>query len=143
MPIIAPPATLAPATAAGFPAAADLILSELRGAVRVGGSGRAGDAIALLLGADRILAAGAGRSRLALAMGAIGLMHLGLASISRRRDGAPDRRGAGAFWQRRAPGRPKASCIAAEVAKRAGATVIALDGRSNRDWRSLPASSSG
>jgi 6-phospho-3-hexuloisomerase len=79
MPPIALPGTLAPAAAAGFPAAVDLILPELQGAVATVDPAALERAIALLLGADRILAAGAGRSRLALAMGAMRLMHLGLA----------------------------------------------------------------
>ena len=67
------------AAASGFPAAADLILSELRGAVASIEPAALQDAARLLLGADRVFAAGAGRSRLALGMGAMRLMHFGLA----------------------------------------------------------------
>src|SRR6266404_9115192 len=126
MPIIALPATLAPAAAAGFPAAADLILSELRGAVASVDPAALEDAIALLLGADRILAAGAGRSRLALAMGAMRLMHLGLAVHIAGEVTAPPIGAGDVLLAASGSGETQGIVHAAEVAKRTGATVIAL-----------------
>jgi len=103
---IALPGTLAAATAAELPAATDLILSELRGAVASVDPAALEHAIALLLGAERILAAGAGRSRLALAMGAMRLMPLGLAIHVAGEVTAPPRSAPGrCCWRRPAPAR--------------------------------------
>ena len=63
MPDTLAPAARAAAAAEGFPAAADLILSELGAAVAAVDRAALQNAVSLLLGAERIFAGGAGRSR--------------------------------------------------------------------------------
>src|SRR5215470_14576899 len=123
---VAPPGTLAAATAAGLPAATELILSELQGAVATVDPAALARAIALLLGAERILAAGAGRSRLALAMGAMRLMHLGLPIHLAGELTAPPIGAGQVLLAASGSGETQGIVHAAEVAKRAGASVIAL-----------------
>jgi 6-phospho-3-hexuloisomerase len=117
---------LATSVASGFPTAAELILSELRGAIADIDPATLREAVTLLLGAGRIFAAAAGRSRLALGMGAMRLAHLGFAVYIAGDITTPPIARGDVLLVASGSGETCNVIHAADVANKAGALVIAL-----------------
>jgi 6-phospho-3-hexuloisomerase len=117
---------LATSVASGFPTAAELILSELRGAIADLDPATLREAVTLLLGADRVFAAAAGRSRLALGMGAMRLAHLGLTVYIAGDITTPPIAHGDVLLVASGSGETHNVVHAADVANQAGAFVIAL-----------------